>query len=147
MSKVIKLKILTPESVVYQNDILEITLPTEAGELTLLPDHMPLVTIAKTGEMRLKSVDGEILPMSISGGIVEVRGSDNVKNLETEIIILAFQAELATEIDIYRAEDAYARAVKAMEDAENEKDVDFAKFQALVDKELNRVRVAKKWRK
>jgi F-type H+-transporting ATPase subunit epsilon len=147
MSKVIKLKIMTPEKIIYQNDILEITLPTEAGELTLLPDHMPLVTIAKTGEMRLKNLDGEMLPMSISGGIVEVRGSDNDKNIETEIIILAFQAELATEIDIYRAEEAYGRAVKAMEEAQNEKDIDFAKFQALIDKELNRVRVAKKWRK
>lgn len=146
MKNIIKLKILTPEKIVYQDEVLEIVIPTEAGEISVFPTHAPLVTLAKTGELIIKKED-YIMPFSISGGIVEIRPSDVATNIESEVVILAFQAEVATEIDILRAEEAYERAVKAMEDAKDEADVDFAKFQALIDKELNRVKVAKKWRK
>ncbi len=123
-------------------------MPTEAGEITILPQHAPLVGIVKVGEIRIKKTDvQEVVSLSISGGIIEIRPSDETNKTETEVVILAFQTELATEIDIMRAEEAYARALKAMEDSENLVDTDFAKFQAVLDKELNRINLAKKWRK
>lgn len=146
MRNIIKLKILTPEKIVYQDEVLEIVIPTEAGEIAVFPTHAPLVTLAKTGEMIIKKED-HTMPFSISGGIVEIRPSDIAKDTESEVIILAYQAEVATEIDIVRAEEAYDRAVKAMEEAKDAVDVDFARFQSLVDKELNRVKIGKKWKK
>ncbi len=144
----IALKIVTPERVVYQSDVTEIAMPTEMGEVTILPNHQPLVTIATLGEIRLRKPDmNEIVPIAISSGIVEVRESFMDQGIKTEVIILAFRSELASEIDIKRAEEAHARAVKLMQEKEFESDVDFAKFQAMIDKEMNRIEIFRKWRK
>lgn len=145
--KIIKLKIITPEKTVYQDDVLSIAIPTEAGEITVLPDHQPLVTIAVTGEIRIKKPDqNEVVPLAISSGIVEVRESFNPKNISTEVVILAYRAEFAFQIDIDRAKESLERAQKLLEQKEFESDVDFAKFQAMMDKEINRIEIFKKWR-
>lgn len=148
MKHVISLKILTPEKVVYQDDVFEVVIPTESGEVGILPDHAPLVSIIKTGEIRIKKEQGgDIVPLSIASGILEVRPSSKEKDKNSEVIILASKSEVASDIDIKRSEEAYNRAKKAMEESENLSDIDFAKLQALIDRELNRINVAKKWRR
>jgi F-type H+-transporting ATPase subunit epsilon len=147
MSNLLSFKILTAEKSVYQDDVLKVILPTESGEIGIMPNHQPLVSIIKSGEIRIEKEDQSIIPLSISAGIVEIRPSSHQLNKKTEVIILASRSELASEIDINRAEEAYARAKKAMEDTENLSDVDFARFQALIDKELNRIKIGKKYRK
>jgi F-type H+-transporting ATPase subunit epsilon len=144
----IALKIVTPERVVYESDVTEITMPTESGEIAVMPNHQPLVTLLVTGEIRLRKPDqAEVVPFAVSSGIVEVRESFMDQGVRTEVIILAFRSELASEIDIARAEEAHARALKMVQEKEFESDVDFAKFQAMIDKELNRIEIYRKWRK
>jgi F-type H+-transporting ATPase subunit epsilon len=147
MSKLMSLKILTAEKVVYEDTVQKIVLPTESGEIGILPDHTPLVSIIKTGEIKIEKESKNVIPLSIFSGILEVRPSSTNPKKDTEVIILASRSELATEIDIKRAEEAYERAQKAMEEADNLSDLDFAKFQALIDKELNRIKIAKKYRR
>lgn len=148
MKNSILLKILTPEKIVYEDTIYKIVVPTESGEIGILQDHSPLVSIIKAGELRIqKDPQSEEIPMSISGGILEVRPSSIINKIDSEVIILASRSEFATEIDIARAEEAYNRAKKAMEEADNLADIDFAKLQAIMDKELNRINVGKKYRK
>lgn len=131
--------IVTPERTVYSNDVLEVTVPTGTGEITILPNHIPLVSTVVTGELRAKLSDGTIHPFAVSSGIIEVQPS-------SKVVILADRSELASEIDIDRAEEAYERARQIMQEAENVADVDYARFEAMITKELNRVKIAKKWR-
>ncbi len=49
-----KLNIITPERIVYSDDIDQITIPTMDGEITVLPHHVPLVGILKAGELIIK---------------------------------------------------------------------------------------------
>ena len=50
--KKIDLKIATPERVVYRNEAVDsITLPTQQGEITVLPGHIPLVSALQPGEV------------------------------------------------------------------------------------------------
>lgn len=119
-------------------DIGSVTIPTMEGEITVLPGHIPLIAPIKTGEAHFIK-DGQVLSLAVSGGILEVR--DNV------IKILAERGELAHDIDVARAEDAYKRAADAMKMEQNVGDIDYAKFQALMEKELNRINVGKKWRR
>lgn len=135
----LKLKIVTPEKSIYENEIFQVTIPTMDGEITVLPNHIPLVSVLKAGELRFKDKDGEH-QMAVSGGFLEVRGKN-------EIIILADHAERAGDIDMTRAEEAKKRAEEQMKNIKNVQDVDFAKLQAVMDRELNRLRVAKKYRK
>ena len=147
MSKPISLKILTPEKIIYQDEVLKVNIPTESGEIGILPDHAPLVSIIKPGEIRIEKKSNEIVSLSVDTGILEVRPSSHQNNINSEIIILASTSELASDIDIKRAEEAYERAKKAMEESDNLSDVDFARFQAMVDKELNRIKIGKKYKK
>lgn len=135
----IKFKIVTPEKVIYENDIHQISIPTTTGEITILPNHIPLVSVIQAGELKLKDKDGEH-NMAISGGFLEVRKNN-------EIVILADHAERAEEIDITKAEEARKRAEEQMKNIKNVQDVDYAKLQAVMDRELNKLRIAKKYRK
>jgi F-type H+-transporting ATPase subunit epsilon len=148
MKNLILLKILTPERIVYQDSVKKIVIPTEDGEVGILPDHAPLVSILKSGEIRIsKDTDNDIIPLTINSGTIIVRPSSIPKKIQSEVIILASRSEFASEIDIERAEKAYQRAKQAMEEPDKLSDIDFAKFQALIDKELNRIKVGKKYRK
>ena len=137
--KKLQFKILTPEREVYANDVDQVTMPTQAGEITVLPDHAALVGLMKTGEIRVTH-DGEVYPFAVDAGIFEITPGSN-------LTILAHNSESAPEIDIERAQAAYDRAEKAMQDKSDAADVDFARFQASLDKHMNRISIANKWRK
>jgi len=134
----LKFKIVTPEKVIYENEIFQVTVPTMSGEITILSNHIPLVSVLKAGELKIKDKNGEH-HIAISGGFLEVKAN-------SEIIILADHAERAEEIDVHKAEEARQRAEEQMKNIKNVQDVDFAKLQALIDKEVNKMRVAKKYR-
>ncbi|MCF7831602.1 MAG: ATP synthase F1 subunit epsilon [Candidatus Pacebacteria bacterium] len=135
----IHLKIATPDRVVYDDIIERVTIPTQSGEITVLPFHIPMISVVKPGELRIVK-DSIVLPHYVAGGTVEIR-PDNT------IVLLADVAENAENIDSEAAEQAYQRAKEAMERKDNVADVDFAKFQAIMDRELSRMNVAKKWKK
>lgn len=135
----IQFKIATPERVVYQDMVRQVTIPTTAGEITVLANHIPLVTVVKPGEVRVMK-DKEMIPHYVAGGVLEIR-DDNT------MVLLAEQSERAGDIDIAEAEAAYERAREAMERKDAVADIDFAKFQAIMDRELARLHIARKWRK
>ncbi len=134
----IKFKIVTPEKNIYENEIFQVTIPTTDGEITILPNHIPLVSVLKAGELRLKDRNGEHT-MAVSGGFLEVKEHN-------EVIILADHAERAADIDIQKTEEAKQRAEEQMKKLDNAQDVDYAKLQAVLDRELNKLRIAKKYR-
>jgi F-type H+-transporting ATPase subunit epsilon len=134
----LKIKIVTPEKVVYENEVFQASIPTMSGEITVLPNHIPLVSVMKAGELRIKDKTGEV-HLAVSGGFVEVRGNN-------EIILLSDHAERVEEIDLQRAEEARQRAEEEIKAARNVEDVDFAKLQALIDRNMNRIRIARKYR-
>ena len=136
--KRIKFEIATPERVVLKEEILQVTVPTVEGEITILPKHSPLVSVLKPGVLELKKMDGNIEIVSVSGGFVEV--------LLNKIIILADTAERAEEIDLERAEEAKKRAEESLKNLRSIDSVEFANLSAMLEKELARTRSAKKWR-
>jgi len=131
----ITLEIATPEKVVYKDTIKQVSLPTELGEITILPGHLPLVANLVAGELRIVKND-EIQPYAVSGGFVEVRTGNHV-------VVLADAAEHIEEIDEARAEAARKRAQKLMEEAKGD-DIRFAEGAALLERSLSRLRLARK---
>jgi F-type H+-transporting ATPase subunit epsilon len=131
----IKFKIVTPEKTVYEDSVDQVTLPTQEGEITVLPNHIPLISVLMPGELVAKK-DSEEIAMAVSGGMIEVR--------RNEITILADTAERAEEIDLSRAEEARKRA----EDLKDEKirmdETEYAAVAALMERNLARIKVAKK---
>ena len=135
--KTIKFELVTPERVVLKEEALQVTIPTQSGEITVLPDHIPLVSILSPGVLELKKVDGTDEVISVSGGFVEV--------LKNKIVILADTAELAVELDEKRIEEARQKA----EEMKKWKDIDaveFAEISGLIEKQLARSKAVKRWR-
>lgn len=130
----IKFKIVTPERVLYQDEVDQVTLPTPKGEITILPHHIPLVSSLVPGEIRVVKNKEEV-SMAISGGFVEITGKN--------ITLLADTAERAEEIDEVRATEAEKRAKELM--AEKKIDsAEFAYLTAKIEKELARLKVARR---
>jgi len=137
----ISLQLVTPENIVYSDNVARVTIPTRAGEITVLPKHTPLVSLLVPGELIVQKTDGERIYFAVSGGFVEIR-PDN------KIILLADTAERAEQIDKVRAEEARARAEEMLKRAENsEDDEEYARFLALVHKEIVRIKVAERRQK
>ena len=136
----IDFKIAKPEGIVYEGQIEKVTIPTLSGEITVLENHAPLVSVLDTGEMIVHVSNKETVSISISGGILEIRP-------DSKVYIMADSAEKSEEIDIERAEEAKNRAQEMLEKEKNLADVDFARLQAIIEKEMNRIHIAKKYRK
>jgi F-type H+-transporting ATPase subunit epsilon len=137
--KFIKFEIVTPERVVLKEEIKQITLPTRSGEITVLPDHIPLVSSLVPGVIHIKKRNGEDEIISVSGGFLEV--------LKDKVVILADTAERAEELDMSRAEEAHRRAAELKEKARRGEDINFAEVNAAIERELARTKAVKRWRK
>jgi len=135
--KTLHFQIATPEKVVFDAPKASvITLPTKMGEITVLPDHLPLVSSLVAGEVRV-TVGGQEVSMAVSGGFIEVRPG--------QVTVLADTAERAEEIDVKRAEEARQRAKMSVQ-AKHVEAEDYAGLAAKLERELARLKVARKHR-
>ena len=136
-------KIVTPERITYSDDVDRVSVPTEAGEITILPNHSPLVSILTPGELKIKKGD-EIVHISVSTGFVEIK---RIVGEKSELYILADSAEKAEDIDIDRAKKAKERVEQMLKEQQNIADIDFAKLETILRRETARLKVANKYRK
>lgn len=132
----LQLIITTPERVVYQETVESVTLPTVEGEITILPNHVPVVSVLKAGELVIRK-GSDVRPYAIGGGFIEVDGK--------KLTVLADTAEHLEEIDEQKAEEARQRAeqlkLEKHEDAE-----EYARIAGKLERDLNRLRVVRKYR-
>lgn len=135
--KKIKFEITTPERVVYTDEVDSITIPTAKGEITVLPDHIPLIALLVPGELHIKKGNEEEL-MAVSGGFIEVR--------KDKVIVLSDTAELAHEIDVEAVEEAKKRAEKLLQEKRTDQ-VDYVGLSANLERELARLKVGKKYKR
>ncbi|OGL87415.1 ATP synthase F1 subunit epsilon [Candidatus Uhrbacteria bacterium RIFCSPLOWO2_02_FULL_48_12] len=133
----IHFEITTPEKTVYKEEVDQVTVPTSTGEITILPNHIPLVSQLVAGELVVKRGD-EITHMAVSGGFLEVRKNN-------EVVVLADSAEKAEEIDTKRAEEARERARQLMNGKRHDAEA-FAEAVAELEKSMARLKVAKRAR-
>ena len=132
MANTLKLEIVTPEEKIYSEDVNMVTLPGSEGELGVYPNHVPVLTALKPGELRVVK-DGESA-LAIGEGFVEIR-ADGVSVLTD----MALQPE---KIDIEAAEKAVARAQAAMKEDHSAEEV--VAIQASLQKALAQLHVKRR---
>jgi F-type H+-transporting ATPase subunit epsilon len=133
---VLHLKIVTAEQQVLDEEADLVIAPGGAGELGILPRHIPIITTLKPGELRVRRTAGDQI-FAIAGGFMEVR---NEGERDSAVTILADAAERAEEIDLERAEKARQQAEQTL--AESASAVDSAAAQAALLRAIARIRVA-----
>ena len=143
MSKLLlQLKIVTPEKLILEEKVEFVTIPTKEGEITILPNHIPLIAPLASGDI-VSFVDGEHIPVAVVGGFVEVK---NNKEGITEVAILADFAENLSDISDEVIAQAKAKAEELKKLAENNEIIGFEHFETELERSLNRIKIADKWK-
>lgn len=135
----IKLEIVSPDKVVYTQDIAMLIVRSTGGELGILPHHAPLVTGLVPHAMRVKFGDGDEQLIAVAGGFMEVTPE--------KITVLASAAEQPIDIDINRAKQAYARAkeriAKFHQGPPASDDIDFKRAELALHRAMARLQATK----
>ena len=139
MSNTFHLKLVTPEKILFEGDVASLTLPTEAGEITVLPNHVPLVSSIASGAAAITLEKGFEEDIAISGGFLQIKE-------QNQVIILAEMAERASELDLKTIEEAKERAEHAMQDRIRTSDTEYAETAAILNRELARYKAVLKYR-
>ncbi|MFH1047726.1 MAG: ATP synthase F1 subunit epsilon [Patescibacteria group bacterium] len=131
-------ELTTPERVVEKKEVDGVTIPTQDGEITVLPGHVPLVSSLKPGVCTLH-IGKEQEFLSLSGGFLEVQPNGRV-------IVLADTAERADELDLEKIEAARERARQVLAEKQDMDDVAAATAIASLEREIAREQTARKYR-
>jgi F-type H+-transporting ATPase subunit epsilon len=127
------LDIITPIKVVFSEEVDEVTLPTVDGEITILPNHVNLLSKIAAGEMVIRRGTKTDL-LAITGGFLEIANN--------HVNVLSDYAEHAQDIEIAKVEEAKQRAEKAMKEKQTEQD--YAELQDEIRKSVLQLKVARR---
>ena len=129
------LEIVTPERLAYSDTVDAVNLPGVEGELGVLPHHAPLVSMLGIGELRIRKGGAEE-SFAIVGGFLQVRPD--------KVVVMAETADMASEIDLEKAQQARREAEQALEGAARADAVDLSAARAALQQALLRIRVAER---
>ena len=131
----LSLKIATPEKLVYEdNELDSVTLPTTLGEITILPNHIPIVVKIAPGEVIIRKKGLEHVLVTMQGFM----HLDKVGN----IVVLSDYAIRSEDVELAKVEEAKKKAETAMKEKTSQKD--FAIAEAELRKTLLELKIAQK---
>ena len=120
----------------FDGDVAEVTLPTMDGEIGVLQNHMPLLSVASDGRIsvRHKSNDPDDFReyFAVSGGVIEVENNT--------LRILVDEADHADEISEAEVKAAMELAEKLKAEATDQHSLE--KAQQMIDRQAVRLQVA-----
>jgi F-type H+-transporting ATPase subunit epsilon len=133
---VIRFQLVSLSGKKFDEDVYEVVLPTLDGEIGVLQDHMPLISVATSGAVAVRrtarDTDAQREYFAINGGAIEVH--DNV------LRVLVDDADHADELNEAEEQKALERAQKMKAEAKDEVSLEHA--QQLVDRQSVRLQVA-----
>ena len=130
----LQLEIVTPERLAFSDTVDAVVLPGAEGELGILPHHAPLVSMLGVGELRIRK-EGVEESFAIAGGFLQVRPD--------KVVVMAELADMASEIDLEKAQEARREAERALEGGFHE-GADLSAARAALQHALLRIRVAER---
>ena len=135
MADTLTLEIVTPAGTVYSEDVEMVTLPSIAGQMGILPRHVPLIAQMVPGEMIVRK-DGRDVFIATGEGLIEVTGN--------RVAILTDLAIPADRIDEAKAEEARQRAEARLR--EKLSDEELAAVNASLTRSLVQLRIKRRRR-
>ncbi len=132
----LRVDIITPDSTVYSGEASSLTLPTAEGEITVLPHHIPLLSVLVPGTAIVRKGSEEFV-FAVSRGVIEIDG--------TAVRVLADTADRLEHLE----EAAIEKAKEAAEKLVKEKRFDtegFIEATAILERELARLKTVRRHR-
>ncbi len=131
-------ELVTPEKLVLREEVDSVSVPTTSGEITILANHVPLVSNVSAGVLHLtRGADEE--DIAVYGGVIQISEGGRIR-------LLAETAERGHELVLEDIEAAHARAEKVMSEAAHTNDVAFAAAAAALERETARLKTVRRHR-
>ena len=130
----LRLEIVTPESKAYSEEVDSVVIPGIEGELGILPEHSPLMTLLNPGELRVIK-GGEEIRLAVGDGFVEVTPD--------KVAVLTDMAIDEANIDESLAEQAMKSAEDALKNQHLGQE-EYAALQATLKNSLAQLRVKRR---
>ncbi|USB32880.1 F0F1 ATP synthase subunit epsilon [Paenibacillus sp. YPG26] len=127
------LEIVTPERIVFSEQVESLSVRGEEGELGILPGHIPFVTPLKVAPITIKSAK-QSTTLAVHGGFVEVQ--------KDKVILLAESAEKSTDIDVERAIAARERAERRLSSSGKQDLIDHRRAELALQRAITRINVS-----
>lgn len=138
----INFELITPERVVFQEQVYEAILPTTEGQISIFPHHIPLITTIGAGVLSLRrkqsDPDSALEHVATMGGFVEITGLP--AQAGTRVRVMADVAQRADEIDELKVEQAKKQAEELLHKAADDKEA--AAASAMLERSLVQLKVA-----
>jgi F-type H+-transporting ATPase subunit epsilon len=135
MPDTLRLQIVTPEAIVFSEDVHMVTLPAVEGEMGIYPQHVRLITQVVPGEIVVMR-DGQERYLAIGEGLVEITAS--------QVSIVTDMAIPVENIDEAKAAEARARAEARLREKISDEEV--ASVNASLVRSLAQLQVRKRRR-
>lgn len=129
------LTIITPDQTVFEGEADSVSLPTQNGEITVLPHHLPIITTIAPGPVTAR-IGKEEHVFAVSRGIIEID--------QKSVRVLSDIADRADDLEEAAIEKAHQQAAKVM--AEKQDAEQFAEMTAVFERELARLRTVRRRR-
>ncbi len=129
------LKVVTPEKLLIDEEVSQVNVSTEQGQLGILPHHANLMAKLEPGELIIKK-NGKEDTLVIGDGFLQI--TDNTLTIMTDL------ATYEQDIDEKAVEDAKKRAEQALEQTLS--DEEYAETLANLEKSLAQLRIKRKHR-
>lgn len=120
----------------FEGEVDSVSLPTPQGEITILPHHIPLISIVAPGVITIRQKGSEQL-LAVSRGVIEVDGKT--------IRVMVDTADRADELQEQAILAAKAEAEKLQRERREDRE-GFAEATAILERELARLRVVRRRR-
>lgn len=127
------LKIVTPEKMIFDEEVNQVNVSTEQGQIGILPNHANLMAKLEPGELVIKK-GGKENRLAVGDGFLQV--SDNILTVMTDLAVSE------ADIDERAVEEAKKRAEQALEQTLS--DEEYAETLANLEKSLAQLRIKRR---
>jgi F-type H+-transporting ATPase subunit epsilon len=97
-----RVELVSPEKILFSGEATIVICRPEGGDAAFLPGHAAYLGLLGVGPVLIRTVDGKEIKAAVHGGFIEVR--------DNKVTILSDVAELATDINVARAQASKVKA-------------------------------------
>lgn len=126
------LEIVTPEEILFKDEVKFVVVPELNGELGVLKNHAPLIAALNVGVLRYTDPEGSVKKIAVGGGFMEV--------IYNEARVLAETAERGDMIDVLRARASKERAERRL--AQKDESVNHLRAEMSLRRAISRLKAA-----
>ena len=118
----LQVELVAADRLVWSGEANVVNARTAGGEIGILANHMPVLSLLEAGAVEVQMADGDTLVAAVDDGFISVAAN--------RVSILAGHAELAQDIDLSQARSDLERAQGEGDD--HGSDAEIRRFQARV---------------